>query len=393
MPQNRGTIRAILLLTIARIIVNITRRFAYPFLPTISKELSVSLTSAQTVVATQAGIGITSPLVGPFSDQVGRKRTIVLCLSALAMLALIGFFHPVFWVFAVAMIGFGVVKMLYDPTMQAYIADRVPYRQRGLALGVTELSWAASLIIAAPVAGWLLADYGLSAIFLALAVVSGGVTLLIWRGLEGDSPDEGVKFKRITPLEAWRTLSTNPAALGAIGYSMTLVMANEILLISYGAWMERSFDLAVTALGLVTIVIAVAEVVGELSIIRLVDTIGKRRMALGGAFFSSILYLILPNLTFSLVITLVGLFILFVFVEIAIVASIPLFTEILPHARAVMMSSNVAAHSLGRLLGGLLGGIIYGLADDFRLSGIAALIIGLLAVFCLYRFVPELVDN
>ena len=100
-------------------------------------------------------------------------------------------------------------------------------------------------------------------------------------------------------------------------------------------------------------------------------------------------YLLLPFLAFSLPLAMVGLFVMFFFVEVAIVSSIPLFTEIMPDARAVMMSGNVGAHALGRMVGASLGGTLYAATGSFPFLGATALVIGLVAAFMLWRFVHE----
>jgi predicted MFS family arabinose efflux permease len=54
-----------------------------------------------------------------------------------------------------------------------------------------------------------------------------------------------------------------------------------------------------------------------------------------------------------------------------------------------MMTSNVAAASLGRLLGATLGGYVYASAGSFAAVGVLALVIGLAAPFVLWTFVHE----
>src|SRR5690606_22495309 len=112
-------------------------------------------------------------------------------------------------------------------------------------------------------------------------------------------------------------------------------------------------------------------------------------LALGGVLVSSLLYCGLPFLDFHLAAALVGLFITFVGVEIAIVSSLSLFTEILPKARVVMMSSNVGAQALGRLLGGVVGGVGYSLTESFSAVGVLAMGIGLIAAALLYFKIHE----
>ena len=47
-------------------------------------------------------------------------------------------------------------KSLFDPALQAYFGDRVPYAQRGTALAVTEMAWSLAFIVGVPAMGFLI---------------------------------------------------------------------------------------------------------------------------------------------------------------------------------------------------------------------------------------------
>jgi predicted MFS family arabinose efflux permease len=108
---------------------------------------------------------------------------------------------------------------------------------------------------------------------------------------------------------------------------------------------------------------------------------------------SSLAYFALPLLDFDLTLTLVALFVVFLFVELAIVSSVPLFTEVLPGARSVMLSGIAGANAVGRLGGAAIGGVLYAGTENFVLVGTASLVLGLLATALFWRYVPEQVEQ
>ncbi len=387
--QKKTNVTDLATLTFARLIVNMTRRFPYPFLPEISRQLGVSLDSVQNVMALNAGVGIGSPLLGPIGERYGRKRVMMGTLVLMALASILGSLAPKFALFAGVMIAFGIVKMVFDPTIPAYIADHVPYERRGTAIGVTELSWAGSLLISAPIVGFLLGASGLQSVFLMLVVASLLALAAVYRYLPADHPTGADIPRSITPAATWRALRSDPVAFRALAYTLLLMSANEIFFINYSAYMEATFGLALTALGTVTIVVAVAEVCGEFAAIGLADRFGKRRVALIGVGISSLGYIVLPFFSFSLPLTLVMVFLIFLALESAIVASLPLFTEILPNARAIMMSGYEGAGSLGRLLGAAFGGWLYVTLGNFATISAIVTVIALCAWFLLWRFVHE----
>lgn len=374
-------------LTFARLILNMGRRFAYPFLPAISRELGVPLGSVQNVMALNAGVGLLSPVFGPLSDRYGRKPVMVGALLMMSAAALAGALSPRFLLFAAVVLVFGLAQMVYSPTMQAAVGERVPYRRRALAIGATELSWAGALFVIAPLAGFLLARYGLSALLLVFAALALVAAALLWLLLPSERREQ--RDTNVAPQPVWRVYRGNAAALGALGYALLLSMANEIFFINYGAWMEQTFSLQLAALGLASTVIALAEMTGEGAVMALADRAGKRRMALIGALGSALVYPALPALATSLPATLAGVFVIFLCFEIAIVAALPLFTEVMPRARGAMMSGIVAANALGRLSGAVIGAALFRSTGSLALTGTAALVIGIGAALLMRRFVRE----
>lgn len=381
--------RSILLLTLARLVMDMTRRFVYPFVGPIAAQLGVSPAAVQNVLASQWGIGLTGPLFGTLAERYGHKRMIVISLFGMSAAGWIGAAFPVFGVWAFVMVCFGFGKVLFNPTMQAYLGNIIPYNQRGRAMGIVELSWAGSLLIVAPLAGFVLEQGTLQALFVIFAILLASVAFGSLVYLPSDEATHKVKRTSSQLLADWGVILRSPSALGALLFALTLVGANEFFFINYGLYMEANFDLPLTALGTVTIVIALAEALGEFVVIAIADRVGKRPLALLGALGAALAYLVLPALNMNLPLTLVALFVMFVSVETAIVASIPLFTEIMPNAKAIMMSANGTAHAIGRAAGAAIGGAFFAATGDFAQNGVIACVIGLIAFVIMWFAISE----
>lgn len=381
----RGIVSAVLTLTFARLVVNMTRRFTYAFVPGIARELNVADSAIQSSISAQSGIPLISPFFAGLAERYGRRLMIMVALTGLIAASLIGAIFPVYGVFFGVMMAFGFAKMLVDPALLAYIGDRVPYNRRALAIGTTELSWAGALLVAAPLVGILLDRATLSAVFVALAI--GGILGLVavWYFLPSDRPMGGVKT--VSLRESFQVVRSSPAALAMILFGAFNSASNELVFINYGVFMEASFGLALTALGFITISISVAEAIGEGVVTAFGDKIGPKRMTLWGMAAAAVVYMVLPFLNFSLPLAVIGIFLMFLAYEIAVVASIPLNTEVLPHARAPMISATVAGVALGRLGGGLIGGWSYALTGGFVLSSVLACACGVIAFWLVWRYV------
>lgn len=171
-------------------------------------------------------------------------------------------------------------------------------------------------------------------------------------------------------------------AMGAFGYSFFVQMANDNLFVVYGAWMEQAFQLSIVGIGLGTSVIGAAELSGEFATAALSDRIGLKRGLVLGLVLCSLGYVLLPFLTASLSWALGGLFLLFFIFEFSIVTGLSLVTELVPEARATMMSGFFAAGGLGRIAGALIGGPIW-LAGGMPATASTSAVINLLALLSL----------
>jgi DHA1 family inner membrane transport protein len=376
-PVARGLAFQIGATTLARLFINTSKRLAYVFTPALSRGLGVPLPAITSLIAVSQATGVLSPVFGPLADRWGYRLMMLAGLSMLAVGMLAGGLLPVYSIVLLALFLAGLGKSLFDPALQSYIGERVPYQRRGLAIGVVEFSWAGSALLGIPLVGLLIAGFGWRSPFLLL----GGLALLGVFALGYLIPrDDHPKYVAGNHLDfrgAWRRLVVERAALGALGFSLLITAANDNLFVIYGVWLNSSFGLSVKDVGLATITIGAAELLGEGLTAFVADRLGLKRALFTGLALSVISYLLLPLFGNTLLLTLGGLFTTFLSFEFTIVTGISLFTEILPGARATMMSSNIAAMSIGRVMGALIGGSVWLAGGLLATSLVSATICGL----------------
>ena len=157
----------------------------------------------------------------------------------------------------------------------------------------------------------------------------------------------------------WHTLARSRAALGALGFAFFISLANDALFVVYGAWLETAFGLSILAIGASTSVIGVAELTGELITVSLADRLGLKRLILVGAGLTALGNALLPLFGASLPLALCGLFMVYICFEFTFVSCLSLSTELVPGARATMMSGLFAAAGMGRFIGAWSGGYLW----------------------------------
>ena len=354
--------------------LNTALRMIYPFLPVFGRGLGVELSTMSQAVALRSATGALGPFLASVADTRGRKLGMLLGLALFIAATGLVIFSPTFPIFVASLVLTLLGYFAFNPSMQAYLGDRVPYQRRGLALALPELGWSLSLIIGVPLAGLLIARYGWRAPFSVLAGLAGLAIILIALILPRDAA------RPASQPGLWRMFGLVIAyvpALAGLLMGMLSGMANELVVLVFGVWLENSFGLKIAALGSAAALVGCAELGGELFSAGLVDRIGKARAVGAGLVLNSLAAVALAVIGTSLFGALAGLFLFFLSFEFVMVSSIPMMSEILPQARATVMACFVAVISLGRAMGDILSPHLYALGQrQTHFSGLLAISAG-----------------
>ena len=370
--------------TLARFFINTSRRFMYPFAAALSRGIGVPLISVTSLIALNQFTGLLSPLFGPLGDRWGYRTMMLIALALLGTGMLAVGVLPFYGVLLVGVLLAGLAKSIYDPALQAYVGERVTYNRRGMVIGLIELSWAGAALIGIPLMGLLIAQFGWRAPFIFLGIMGFvSIAALAWAIPGGEhktkETDKSINFRH-----AWRQLRQSRAALGVLGFGFFVAMANDSVFVVYGAWLETSFGLGLVALGTATTVIGIAELTGETLTATLSDRSGLKRAVTIGIVFLTASYLVFPLIGNTLSLALVGLFIVFISFEFTIVTSFSLVTEVLPGARATMMSAYLASSGLGRVVGALIGGPLWLSGNILAVGLVSAVLTAISLLFFLW---------
>ncbi len=368
----------IILFAIIRMVFNTLYRMVYPFLAVFSRALGVDLQTLSLAMTNRALLGMFGAFLATISDRWGRKAGMLFGITLFVAGAGVLVVWPTYPGFVIMLLLTTLGKYGFDPAMQAYLGDRIPYERRGLAISVTEVGWSLSFFIGIPLVSLLIDRQGWASPFswLALAGISAGV-VLVWL-VPRDSAPEGNSNNLLHNF--WQVLSY-PLALTALGMGISATVANEVINLIFGVWMEASFDLKVIALGGTAAVIGVAEFIAEVLVGALTDRLGKVSAIAIGLVANCLAALAFPLIGGNLPGALISLFLFFITFEFTLVSSIPMMTEIMPGSRTTLMAFNVAGLSLGRAIGAFIAPTIFGwgiaasagAAVAFNLLALAAL--------------------
>jgi len=293
---------------------------------------------------------------------------------------------PSFLTFSIAILLAILSKYLFDPSMQAYFGDRIPYERRGTALAVTEGAWSLAFVAGVPLMGWLIARFGWNAPFPLLAGLGLVMFLVIW----GVVPRNDHAQPTVASVKNVRVVLTNLTALAGISIALWASAANELVNLIFGVWLEDSFGLKIAALAGASAVIGLSELSGEGLVALTTDRLGKPRALTLGLIGNILASLLLPVVGRTELGALVGLFLFYITFEYVLVSHIPLMTEVMPNARATLLSFNVTGHSLGRMIGALIATFVYYRFGFFPVT-LSAILFNVFALLALGELTQKLV--
>jgi predicted MFS family arabinose efflux permease len=376
----------LLIVMLLRTILNTMHRMVYPFLAVFARGLGVEFTTLSYVVTLRSFVGMFAPLLGSIADHRGRKfgmlSGILLFTAAMGLVA----FRPSLVTFTLAVLIAILGKYLFDPSMQAYFGDRIPYERRGTALALIEVSWSLAFIAGIPLVGVLISRFGWNAPFPILA----GLGLVMFVAILWMAPRDEPSKPENGSLKNIRAVLGHVPALAGISIALWASAANELVNLIFGVWLEDSFGLKIAALAGASAVIGFSELSGEGLVALSTDRLGKPRALMLGLIGNILAALLLPIVGRSEAGALVGLFLFYITFEYVMISHIPLMTEIMPGARATLLSFNVTGHSTGRMIGALLATFMYR-QFGFLPVALMAVIFNLFALLALAELTEKIV--
>lgn len=363
-----------------RFISNIGVRYPYSFLPALARGAGFSIEEMSTVLSAREFTGALAPAAGRIADRGGSGKL----MSAATFLGVAALAAATAgrWGLAIGFVLFGLSKIAFDVAMNSWIGDHVPYERRGRAMGLVELSWAASALVGLPTLGFLIDRVGWNAASALLAILGLPLAVAIARS-EGREPPS------LHRQEVHRRPHLNAGTVATVAAFCLMTTSSQLLIIGHGLWLEDTYGLNAASVGIAVIAIGVVEAVGSSTSSGLTDRMGKRwAIALGalimGVAASALAVFPAPRLALGLLLLAVA----FLGFEFAIVSSLPLISELDPGARAQMLGWALGLSTVLRALGSMAGGRLYVHEGFGTLMGVTAAGCAL-SILMLVTLVPE----
>ena len=334
----------VVLLTVARTTANASYRFAPPFLATIARGFDMSISQMGIALTVSELTGLASPLIGQRVDAMTRRQAMRVSLAGVGLGAILAGAAPNLAVFTLALIILGASKVGFDVALSAWIADHVPWNRRSAVVGFTEMSWAFGMLIGVSSLGLITAATNWR---WAYAVSAIGVLSLAWMVSNRLPVDDDVTHHHDEPQTGEQGVLL-PGSFLAIASCFTLMGAIQCIFVTFGPFLEDTFGFSEAGLAAMGFSLGLAELLSSTSSARFTDVWGKQRSVALGAALMVPAALIIALLGNRLVPALVGLVLVIIGFEFAIVSLLPIGTQLVPGRRGRGMGLLLGAGTLGR---------------------------------------------
>ena len=363
--------RNITIVTLARLVANACYRFAPPFLAIIVTDLDVTLSQAGFAIFLSELTGLLSPMVGRFTERVSHRASMVIGLVGTGVGCAIAAVAPSLLWFAVGITVLVFTKQAFDIGLGAWIADHVPYAQRGRITGLTEMSWALGLLVGVSVLGVVtaIASWRVAYLFAVGMVVI--LTMGIARRVTNE-PKAHVRHE------------SSGAAIRGRGWLVVLAVfcimsAAQNLFVTFGSWLSDDFGFEAAGLTIVGFALGAVELLSSTGSASRTDRWGKERSIALGAFLIVPGGILLAMGADVLFVGLLGIAIYLLGFEFSVVSLLPVASAIVPNNPAVGFGWVLGAGALGRALMSLVSTRVY---EDhgIRIAALLGPVLALVAI-------------
>lgn len=348
--------RLVILLGLAGFIVMADNWVVSPILPAIAANLGVQPSAAGILIAAyMLPFGLFQLIFGPLADRYGKSRIILGTLAAFTIATALCAVGATLTGLAVYRALTGVFAAATMPISLALIGDTVPMERRqqaiGSFMGIAFLGQALSMGIGGAIAYFL--DW--RGVFIAYALFSAAVTVVLWRGLASVRASE-TRNPQARFLAPYRKLLGHGASLR----TYLIILFEGIFLLgsfSYlGTVLAERYDLSFLAIGGVMTAFGVAAVIAGRTSGKIAARIGRRKAVVSGLGLAAIADFLVLISGPSITVTGAGIFALGFGFMTAHSTLLTITTGFAEKARGAAMSLVTFCFMLGGALGTGLGG-------------------------------------
>jgi multidrug resistance protein len=334
-------------------------------IPTMADDLGEPVAALGLMVSAYAlPNALLAPVFGPLSDRLGRRLAMLGGMTFFAVTVAGTALAPTLPILVGLRVLNGLGAAVVMPAAFAYAGDLPTPAARSRAIGNLAMGYPLAALLGLPLGALLAGAVSWRATFLAVALLAGLATLLIWR-LPADRPKGAAVIGYV---EGLRLAVGDRAVRSVLVVTFVWFLGPTGMFTFLGEFFHDAFGLGTSQIGIVFIVLGVVGVIATRTSGRFTATIGARRaVLLAIACFGTAVF-VLPSTPPSLPLALL-VFSGWVFgTWFGLPAQQSIAAGLSARARGTIMAFNSSAFNLAAVLSPAIAGAVFS-EGGFRLLG------------------------
>jgi len=258
----------------------------WPFLMIyVSEKLDLPMTAVASLMTMNAGAGLLSSFViGPITDRVGRKITMIIGLAATALSYLAMIPAETILTFGILMILRGIFNPFYRVGADAMVADLIPDKDRAEAYSLTRLAKNVGVALG-PAVGGFVATASYSIAFWAAAIGLFSFSLLIlFRAKETLPETDSSSISNPTGIKSYKLIFGNRIFLPFVLAFTLAQIGSTIVWVLMAVYAKGNYGILESQYGLIPMTNALMVVILQVWVTRRTKTFKPHFMLGLGAF-------------------------------------------------------------------------------------------------------------
>lgn len=324
-----------------------------PLIPSISKNLNIQAGSAGYLVTLYSIFYvICAPLLGPISDNIGRKKMLVIGMFIFSVASITTGLSKNFVLMLIARGFTGIGAAFAAPNIWAYIGDSFDYEERGKVTAIVASALSLGMIFGIPIGSFLTEAMSWNDTFYVLGIISFIIALSIFIVF----PYNKVKNKGYK--NNLKDVFKQKSIVYSFFITLLVAFANFGLYTFLGYWINKCFNLNVSFIGMLMIIAGIGNLIGTQLGGYLSDKYGKRKIAIIATFLMGISLILLPISSFNLIVTGIDIFLWMTSGGTAFSTIQVMITQLSKESRGTVMAINNSFMWTGSAIGSAVIGIV-----------------------------------
>lgn len=277
-----------------------------PLIPIIVYGLKVKIGSGGYLVTVYSLCYVLfSPLLGPISDRIGRKKMISIGMLIFSIASIATGLSTSFSAILIARGLTGVGAAFAAPNIWSYIGDFFKYKERGRVTAIIASALSLGMILGVPIGSFLAQLINWEESFYVLGVISAMATLcilIIFPEIKVENSTDGEYG------EQFKKVFHQNTVIYSFCVTLFISFANFGLYTFLGYWLNKCFNLKVSYVGLFLIIAGIGNLIGMQVGGILSDKYNKKQVVVISTLFMGITLIFLPLFANSIYLTAIDVF-------------------------------------------------------------------------------------